>query len=99
MIFDWEGGGSRRTASTLFGFLESFGNEIVEPATEKEFGGLCCHGLIVTLKMEGTKRVIISGILPSLTQPFSLFFLIEERGKEVVSGGKGHSSLFNWIIH
>ena len=74
MIFDWEGDGSRRTASTLFGFLESFGNETIEPVTEKEFGGLCCHGLIVTLKMEGTKGVIISGILPSLPQPFSLFF-------------------------
>ena len=74
MIFDWEGDGSRRTASTLFGFLESFGNETIEPVTGKEFGGLCCHGLIVTLKMEGTKGVIISVILPSLPQPFSLFF-------------------------
>ena len=65
---------SRRTASTLFGFLESFGNETIEPQTEKEFGGFCCNGLIVTLKMEATKGVLISGILPNLPQSFFLFF-------------------------
>lgn len=45
MIFDWEGDGSGlATASTLFGFHESFGNETLEPVTEKEFEAFAAMG-------------------------------------------------------
>lgn len=47
---------SRSIACTLFGFVESFGNETIEPGTEKEFRGLCCSALIGTFKKLKQKK-------------------------------------------